>query len=300
MDIRSLEVFCRIVELKSFSRAAEAVHLTQPTVSGHIKALEEELEVHLFDRLGKTIAPTKAGELLYGYARKILALRTEAEQAVHQFTGTLKGTLVIGGSNIPGGYVLPLLMAEFKEANQEVSMVLRIGDSEAISKAVAEGVCELGVVGARFDDSRLTYHRFIEDELVVVVPGGHPWAKREAIPLEELPKEPFTARERGSGSRRFVERRLQELGLEPGSLKTVAELGSVEAIRSAVKAGCGFSIVSSRAIESDVECGSLAAVRIKGVKLVRDFFIIHHKSRSRSPICQAFLEFLLQKALAPR
>ncbi len=300
MDIRSLEVFCRIVELKSFSKAAEAVHLSQPTVSGHIKALEEELRIRLFDRLGKTVAPTKAGELLYGYARKILTLRAEAEQAVHQLLGNLKGTLVLGGSTIPGGYVLPPLMAEFKAAHREVSMILKIGDSEAISRAVAEGTCELGVVGARFDEGRLTYHRFLEDELVVVVPGGHPWAKHKAIPLEELPKEPFIAREKGSGSRRFVEQRLQELGLEPGSFKIVAELGSGEAIRSAVKAGCGFSIVSARAIEADVMCGSLAAVRIKGVRLVRDFFIIHHKSRSRSPIAEAFLDFLLQKAPAPR
>lgn len=300
MDIRALEVFCKIVELKSFSKAAEAVGLTQPTVSGHIKGLEEALEVRLFDRLGKTVAPTKAGELLYGYAKKILALRGEAEQAIHQFKGSLKGTLVLGGSNIPGGYALPPLMAEFKEANPQVSIVLKIGDSEAISRAVAEGSLELGVVGAKFDDGRLSYHEFIEDELVIAVPADHPWSKKSTIPLEELSKEPCIVRERGSGSRRFVEKRLAEFGVDVAGFTVVAELGSVEAIRSAVKAGCGFAFLSSRAIETDLECGSLAAVRIEGVRLVREFYIIHHKSRSRSPICQAFLDFLLQRALPSR
>jgi len=296
MDIRALETFCKIMELRSFSKAAEAVHLTQPTVSGHIKALEERLQVKLFDRLGKTVAPTKAGELLYGYARKILAMKREAEQAIHQFKGSLKGSLVIGGSNIPGSYVLPPLMAAFKATHPEVAIVLKVGDSEAVCRAVADGSCELGVVGARFDEGRLAYLKFVEDELVLAVPADHPWAKRRSVTLKDLSRESFLVREKGSGSRRFVEKALEEAGVDVGSFKVVAELGSMEAIRSAVKLGCGVSFVSLRAIEEDVNAGSLAALRVQGVKLIRDFYIIHHKSRSRSPIAQAFLDFLLKEA----
>lgn len=296
MDIRALETFCKVMELRSFSKAAEAVHLTQPTVSGHIKALEERLQVKLFDRLGKTVAPTKAGELLYGYARKILTLKREAEQAIHQFKGSLRGSLVIGGSNIPGSYILPPLIAAFKATHPEISIVLKVGDSEAVCRAVADGSCELGVVGARFDEGRLTYLKFVEDELVLAIPADHPWAKRRSVALKDLSRESFLVREKGSGSRRFVEKALEEAGVDVGSFKVVAELGSMEAIRSAVKHGCGVSFVSLRAIEEDVNAGSLAALRVQGIKLIRDFYIIHHKSRSRSPIAQTFLDFLLEEA----
>ena len=136
MDLRELQVFCKIVELKSFSRAAEAVFLTQPTVSGHIKALEEELGLRLFDRAGKHITATKAGELLYGYARRMLAVRAEAEQALAEFKGGLKGSLCIGGSSIPGAYVLPPLIARFKQEYPDVKIHLKIGDSREACRAV--------------------------------------------------------------------------------------------------------------------------------------------------------------------
>ncbi|MGH7478769.1 MAG: LysR substrate-binding domain-containing protein, partial [Candidatus Methylomirabilales bacterium] len=176
MDIRALEVFCKIVELKSFSRAAEAVYLTQPTVSGHIKALEEFVGVKLLDRLGREVLPTKVGELLYGYAKQILALRNQAIQALEEYKGSLKGHLVIGGSTIPGEYVLPALLATFKARYPEISLTLKIADSREIVRGVLEGTVELGAVGAKFDDGQLIYLKLLEDELVLALPPGHAWA----------------------------------------------------------------------------------------------------------------------------
>ncbi len=292
MDLHALEVFSKIVELKSFSRAAEAVLLSQPTVSGHIKALEDALGLRLFDRAGKTITPTQAGDLLYGYARRILALRAEAEQALAEFKGGLKGSLCIGGSSVPGAYILPVLIARFKQDYPDVTIHLKIGDSREACRAVAEGHCDLAAVGARFEDARLRFEPLAEDELVLVVPSKHPWARRPSVRPKDLPGQPFIVREVGSGSRQYAERALAEKGLDPAALRVVAEMGSNEAVRQAVKAGSGVAIMSRRAVEDDLKAGSLAAVRIESVRFLRQFYIASHRTRTQSPACRAFLRLL--------
>ncbi len=294
MDIRALEVFCRIVELKSFSRAAEAVYLTQPTVSGHIKALEEFVGVKLLDRLGREVLPTKVGELLYGYAKQILALRNQAIQALEEYKGSLKGHLVIGGSNIPGEYVLPTLLATFKARYPEISITLKIADSREIARGVLEGMYELGAVGAKFDDGQLIYLKLLEDELVLALPPGHAWASKPVVALEELVEQPMILREVGSGSRKVFEDALHAARLDSSALMVVAELGSTEAIRQAVKSGAGASVISRRAIQDDLDRGTLRTVPLGGIKLTRDFYLVYHKNRSRSPLCEAFANFLLE------
>lgn len=293
MDIRALEVFCKIVELKSFSKAAEAVYLTQPTVSGHIKGLEEFVGLKLLDRLGREVVLTKAGELLYGYAKQVLALRNQALQALEEYKGSLKGHLMIGGSNIPGEYVLPALLARFKAQYPEISLTLRIGDSKEIARGVLDGTYELGAVGAKFDDGQLVYTKLLEDELVVALPAAHRWAARPAVPLAELLGQPIILREVGSGSRKVLEEALQSAGLNASALTVVAELGSTEAIRQAVKSGAGISVISFRAIQEDLERGTLCTVPVEGLRLTRDFYLIYHKNRSRSPLCVTFTTFVL-------
>ncbi|MFQ5989780.1 MAG: selenium metabolism-associated LysR family transcriptional regulator [Candidatus Methylomirabilales bacterium] len=293
MDIRALEVFCKIVELKSFSKAAEAVYLTQPTVSGHIKGLEEFVGLKLLDRLGREVVLTKAGELLYGYAKEILALRNQALQALEEYKGSLKGHLIIGGSNIPGEYVLPALLARFKAQHPEISVTLRIGDSREIARGVLEGTYELGAVGAKFHDGQLIYTKLLEDELIVALPPQHPWAARTAVSLAELFRQPIILREVGSGSRKVLEDALRSAGLDTGSLTVVAELGSTEAIRQAVKGGAGISVISFRAIQEDLEHGTLRMIPLEGLRLTRDFYLIYHKNRSRSPLCETFATFVL-------
>lgn len=294
MDIRALEVFCRIVELKSFSKAAEAVYLTQPTVSGHIKGLEEFVGLKLLDRLGREVVPTKAGELLYGYAKQVLALRNQAIQALDEYKGSLKGHLVVGGSNIPGEYVLPALLARFKTRYPDISITLKIADSRQIARGVLDGAYELGAVGARFDDGQLVYMKFLEDELVLVLPADHPWGAKPAVNLAEISAQQIILREVGSGSRKVLEEALRSAGMNPDALAVVAELGSTEAIRQAVKAGAGISVISLRAIQEDLERGTLRTVPLEGIRLTRDFYLVYHKNRSRSPLCETFMTFLLQ------
>jgi DNA-binding transcriptional LysR family regulator len=294
MDLRALEVFCKIVELRSFSRAAEAVVLTQPTVSGHIKALETELGLRLFDRAGKTVTPTRTGDILYGYARRILALREEAQQAVNEHRSGLKGHLVLGGSSIPGAYILPALVAAFKRAHPEVTISLLVSGSREIVRSVIEGSCEVGMVGARFEEGRVHYEPFAQDELVLAVPAAHPWAGRSTVRPTELAGQPFILRERGSGTRKVMEQALADHAVDPGRLRVVLEVTGNEAVRQALKAGAGISVISRRAIEDDIRYKAVAALRIRGIKLVRDFFLVKHKSRSRSPLGKAFLSFLKQ------
>lgn len=298
MDIRALEVFCRIVELKSFSKAAEAVYLTQPTVSGHIKGLEEFVGMKLLDRLGRQVVPTKAGELLYGYAKQVLALRTQAIQALEEYKGSLKGHLIIGGSTIPGEYVLPTLLAQFKARYPDISITLRIADSQKIARGVLDGTYELGTVGAKFDDGQLVYLKLLEDELVLALPANHAWAARSAVAVGELSEQPFILREVGSGSRKVLEDALRSAGLNSSALKVVAELGSTEAVRQAVKSGAGISVISVRAIREDLERGTLRTVPFEGARLTRDFYLVYHRNRSKSPLCDTFMTFLLQ-SVAP-
>ncbi len=296
MDLRALEVFCKIVELRSFSRAAEAVHLTQPTVSGHIKALETELELRLFDRAGRTITPTRAGELLHSYARRILALRDETLQAINEHKGGLKGHLTVGGSSIPGAYILPPLVAVFKRAHPDVTITLHVIDSREIIRGVIEGTYEVGMVGARFEEGRVHYEPFTQDELVLAVPGGHPWAGRGSVRVSELSGQSFVMRERGSGTRKVMERALADHDVDAGRLRVAMEVTGNEAVRQALRAGAGMAVISRRAIEDDIRCKTVTALRIHGVKLLREFFLVTHRSRSRSPLGNAFLSFLQQSA----
>jgi DNA-binding transcriptional LysR family regulator len=293
MDFRQLEVFARVVETRSFSRAAEALRLTQSTVSEHMRLLEEEIGSRLFDRLGRETLPTRAGDLLFGYAQRLLTLRTEALQSLQQFLGQVAGSLLVGASTIPGEYVLPPLIGAFREKFPQVSIALQIGDTRAIVEAVVEGRVELGVVGARPDQRMLQAIELMPDELVVVVPPGHAWFGRRLVTLEELKPEPLIVREPGSGSRQALEVALEEAGLGLAGLRVIAEMGSTSAIKQAVKAGVGLSIISKRAVDEECRHSLLWCMKIKDLRFTRHFYVVTHAGRSRSPLCQAFLDFLL-------
>lgn len=291
MDIKQLEIFTKIVELKSFSKAAEAVYLTQPTVSGHIHSLEEELGQRLLDRLGREVVPTRAGKVLYDYAKKMVALRDEAGQALDQLMGRMKGEIVVGGSTIPGEYLLPAIIGRFREKYPEITVVLKIGDTADIVNRVLSGECEVGIVGSKVEDSRLDYHEFVKDELIIIAASNYPMAGK-GITASALSSIPFVMRERGSGSRMTIEKRLLEIGVDPSGINIVAEMGSTEAVKQAVKAGLGVSIVSSVAVAEDLRHNSLKVIPFKGKKFLRSFYISTHRGRTMSPIGQAFLDFL--------
>lgn len=292
MDLRQLEIFVKVAELGSFSRAAEALGLTQPTVSEHIRTLESELGVRLLDRLGRGAAVTRAGELLVSYAARMLALSREARQALDSFQGKMSGALLVGASTIPGEYVLPPLIGRFKEKFPEISITLLIGDTQAVLGWVVEGRAEIGVVGARLPHRAVEYRELMPDEEVLVVPAGHPWHGRKQVSLEELASEPLLIRERGSGTRAALEAALEAAGLGLHTFRIVGEMGSTQAIKQAVKAGVGISVLSRRAVEEECRHGLLWCLGVQDLQVTRAFHVVTHKDRSRSPLAEAFRSFL--------
>jgi DNA-binding transcriptional LysR family regulator len=170
MDLWRLHIFCKVVDLKSFSRAGRAVHLSQPTVSSHIKDLEAHFDCRLIDRLAKEALPTQAGRLLYRYAKRITALRDETESAMAEFKGKVKGSLNIGGSTIPGAFVLPAMIGAFTARFPEVNVSLAIADTRQVIEAILCGDLELGVVGAVSTNNSILQTHLVEDEMCLVVP----------------------------------------------------------------------------------------------------------------------------------
>jgi DNA-binding transcriptional LysR family regulator len=299
VDLRRLEIFAKVAELGSFSRAAEALFLTQPTVSEHIRALEDELGVQLLDRLGRGASPTRAGQLFLGYTQRILALSREARQAVDQFQGRMSGELVVAGSTIPGEYLLPNLIGRFKGKYPDIAVTLLIGDTRQASDWVEEGRAELGIVGGKPTGRVLESRELLRDELVVAVAAGHPWSERDTITLAELTGEPMIVRERGSGTREALERALAAVGLDLTGFRIAGEMGSTQAIKQGVRAGIGVSIISKRAVEDECRARLLHCVKVRDLDPVRGFHLVVHRDRSRSPLALAFLEFLESSFPAP-
>jgi len=292
MEMRRLEVLCKVIELKSFTKAAEALLLSQPTVSEHIRSLEEALGERLIDRLGREVLATPAGRLFYQYARNIIQLREEAVQALEQFKGNLSGHLTLGASTIPGTYVVPRFIGSFKAVNPAIQMTLQISDTAQIVREVLEGNLEAGLIGSKWNDRRILLEELFTDELVLCVFTGHSWARKKRIRQEELIGEPFILRERGSGTRMVMERILEEHGFDSSRLFVVAEMGSTEAVRQGIKARIGLSILSRHAVEDDIQHGTLAPVEIEGIRFYRPLYLIQRRNRRLSPLCAAFLDHL--------
>jgi DNA-binding transcriptional LysR family regulator len=295
LDLYKLEIFYWVAELKSFSQAAELLSLSQPTISAHVQELERAVGGKLFYRISGKVSFTPLGQMLADRAKNLLTFKRETVAAVEQFQGTLTGELWVGGSNIPGEYLLPQKLGAFVKKYPGIKPILRIRDSAGIVEDILDGKVELGFVGYKGDDARLTFEKVWKDEMVLAVPKGHPWSRRKSIQLKELRTEKFIARERGSGTLDSVRQLLSKSRVPADELLNVSmELGSTEAIKEALKAGFGVSILSRISIRHELAERRLVAVPIRGLTMERDFYQIHHRRRPLHPIAQAFRDFLKQ------
>jgi len=293
LDLHKLEIFYWVAEHKSFSQAAELLSLRQPTVSAHVQELEKAVGGKLFYRVPGKISLTPLGEMLAEKAKNLLAFKRETVAAVERFHGTLSGELWVGGSSIPGEYILPRILGEFTKRFPHIKPILRIGDSAGIVEDVLDGKVELGFVGFRSDDARLTFEKIWDDEMVLAVPQGHPWSKRQSIPLTDLRTEKFISREHGSGTldsfRQLIKKRHRST---EEILNVSMELGSTEAVKEALMAGFGYSILSRISISHELKEGTIVEVPIRGLTLKRGFYDVYHRRRPLHPIAQAFRGFL--------
>ncbi len=296
-SFRELEIFCKVVELESFSKAADAVFLVQASVSERIAALENKVGTRLLDRLGRKVIPTAAGELLHKHATLLLEMKETAHLEMEKFLGLEQGDISMGGSTIPGEYIFPALIGRFNKKYPHLSVKLTIADSGEIENHVLAGRLELGVIGFKSSHPNILCRPLWKDELVLAVPARHPWARRKAVSLEELRNTPFILREEGSGTLKILETHLRESG-ESGTdaLQVVARFGSSTAVKEGVKSGLGLSILSARAIETEVQSGLLKALKVKDLSMSRSFFLIRNRLRIASPSCRAMLNFLLTTA----
>ncbi|MBW1944622.1 MAG: LysR family transcriptional regulator [Deltaproteobacteria bacterium] len=297
-DLRQLEIFQKVVDLQSFSKAADAVFLAQASVSERIASLEDAVGTRLLDRLGRKVVPTKAGELLYKHATLLLGMKRTASLEMENFLGLKQGEIHMGGSTIPGEYILPKLIGRFREKFPLVSVTLAVGDTVEIEKKVVEGDFELGIIGSKSTHRSLSSHELWKDELFVAVPASHPWAERREVPVKKLYEEPFISRETGSGTLQIMEKHLREKAgsKETASFNVVARFGSSTAVKEGIKAGMGFSILSSRAIDTELKTGILKALRVTRLSMERSFYLIKDRRRIASPLCRAMTDFLLASA----
>jgi len=292
-DFRQLEAFCKVVELGGFTRAARALHLAQASVSERVANLEAALDTKLLDRMGRGVAPTKVGEFLYGQALELLEQKRNVGLEVEAFLGRWKGTIRVGGSTIPGNYILPSLLAGFRRAYPESIVDLTIGDSDGIAQAVLQGDLELGFVGSLGSIGGLDSELLWSDELVLAVPRGHRWCAGGRVTLKEVAAEPLILREAGSGTQQSL---LADLGdaLEGGdALNAACILGSSDAVKEGIKCGLGVAFISSRAIQTELDAGILETVEVEGLPLTRRFHLVRDPRRARSPLCAALTDFVL-------
>ena len=296
IDFRHLETFCRVAALKSFSRAADDLFLTQPTVSGHILSLERSLSLRLFDRTGREIRLTKAGEMFLRYASKILTVRKDLLNALSEFSQGIRGELSLGASTIPGEYLLPSLMGDFKREHPRFTLSLKISDTKDIVQELLQGHIEFGLIGAKVDHPSLLHEKFEEDEIIVIAPSGHPLSRKRSVGFEDLLKEPWIIREEGSGTQMTVERALRKKGKSLKDFNVTIEMGSTSSVKEGVKAKLGLAFISRRAVEEELSRNLFTSITLDGLKSIsRQIYIVSQRGRTVSPAGMEFLRFLKKR-----
>lgn len=291
-----LTVFRAVAEHLSFRKAAEELHLTQPAVSLQIKALEEDLDVQLFDRTGRRPRLTAAGVLLAKYAQKSGEILELAGYEVSSLGGNGAGRLSLGASTTIAQYVLPALLGGFLKVHPRVRPTLVSGNTEHIVEALEQGTIALGFIEGPPRSANVRTEAFLRDELVLIAPVTHAWSRRRALTPAEVAAGPLLMRERGSGTRRIIELALEHVGVGINKLNVVMELDSTEAIKSAVAAGYGAGFVSRSAIAADLRLGrGFRVVNLAGLRLTRDFLLVLPRGPEPRGLAHDFRLFLLEK-----
>ncbi len=290
MADRRLQVFFTVARLLSFTKAAETLHMTQPAVTFQVRQLEEYFNTRLFDRTHNRISLTDAGNLVYGYAEKIFDLYNEMENMIKDMTGEISGSLTIGASTTIAEYMLPSLLGDFRKRYQDVVIHLKVSNTEGVVSMVENNVIDLGVVEAPVGNKNLVVETCRNDRLVAIVPNGHPLASHDVVHLDELLEYPFICREEGSGTREVIEEYICHAEGCKDGLNVAMELGSPEAVKGAVEAGMGISIVSEATIAKEVQLGTLAAVELDP-PMERPFSFVHQKQKFRVRVMDELLEF---------
>ncbi len=293
IDFKELEAFVHVLELRSFSKAARRLYLSQPTVSGYIASLERKLSSKLLIRTTKEIFPSETGNIVYGYAKEILRLREATVQAVGNLHTKMKGVISVAASTIPGQYYLPKLLRAFREKYPDISFNLQMADSAEVVDLVTTRKVDIGFAGARFHNTKCVFSEFADDRLVIITPNEPRFQAlpQTAFPSAQLAKETFICREEGSGTRMETEQFLRRMGVDPAAVDLAVEVRSTELIKQMVSEGVGISIISERASRDHCRFGKLLAFDADNVNIRRKLYILRHKNGILSPVSQVFFDF---------
>ncbi len=289
-----LLVFVTVAEKKNFSRAGEELNLTQPAISQHIHCMEEHYRARLFERSNKKVEFTQAGQILYSYAKQILALHQKAERVVTDLIELVTGKMVVGASMTIGEYVLPRLLGAYARKFPAVELAMTIGNTAMIYEHTLNGSIDIGLVEGPVEHSHLQVEPFLGDEMVLIVPADHALAEKPLVMPEDLRGQTFILREDGSGTRLAAENALHDMGLIPDR---VIQLGSTQAIKQAVEAGLGISFMSCWAIHKEVTLLTLKPLRNKDMLITREFNIIRNHTRFQSRACEEFIRFITSEEI---
>ncbi|MCK5606068.1 LysR family transcriptional regulator [Candidatus Pacearchaeota archaeon] len=291
----SLKIFYTAAQLKSFTKAAQVLNLTQPAVTFQIKNLEDELKTRLFDRDANKITLTHTGKILLNHAEKILLEYEKAKEEISKISGKLCGDIRIGIASVLGKYFLPKLIGYFKQEYRDIEIIMLVGNSGKLIQDLRQHTVDLIIVSEPVSVQHFVVRPFVEDELVVIVNPQHKWAKRGAIELKELLKENIIIREDGSGTREVLKNFLSSKNISFKSLKAIMTMGGSEALKSAVESGIGYGIVSNMAIRSEIKLGLLKQIKIRGEILKRSFLVVYSKKQYNKHLISSFLDVIYTK-----
>jgi DNA-binding transcriptional LysR family regulator len=295
MTLEQLRIFVAVAEREHVTQAARDLYMTQSATSAAVTALEGRYATKLFDRIGRRIALTEAGRLFLIEARAVLARAAAAEQVLADLADLKRGSLSLAASQTIASYWIPQVIARYRSRFPGIAISQTIGNTEYVASRVRDGAADLGFAeGEMIDDPALAIMPVAEDELVLVVPKKHAWARRAPRSAKEIKAGPWVLREPGSGTRAIFEAALPRLGLAADDLEVALEVPSNEAVRAAVEAGSGVTAISRLVVANAIRAGTLVAVKLALPR--RHFFMLRHKERYTTKAAQAFVDLVAGKS----
>ncbi|AGL00480.1 transcriptional regulator [Desulfoscipio gibsoniae DSM 7213] len=299
MQIKQLEAFLLIAQLKNFTKAAAQLDTSQPAVSFQIKSLEEELGILLFERTDKKVVLTEAGRLLYPIAMQMIRQYNKIKAGIDDLREVKAGYLMLGATSVAGEWLLPLFIGGFREQYPAVSVALRVGDSAQVSQWLKDREVEIGIAGCPVKAEGVECEPWVTDHMVMITPPWHP-IKGEEVPLAALTNESIIVRETGSGSRQALEQQFLKHNVTLDQFTSLLELGSTQALINAVRLGLGISVVSRWAVAELLERGALGEVTVPGVKLSYELYLAWNRPDQESLVSRAFRSFISDEDIKQR
>lgn len=297
MDFRQLETFVQVVQSRSFSKAAEKLFITQPTVTNHIKNLEEEIGTLLLNRMGKKISLTNAGTILYNEALNIINSLQMIKHELSIYSKEIKGHLDIVSSSVPRKYLIPLIIDAFLKEYNNVTFSISDDDSQEVVNSILDSYTDFGFIGGKYPNPNLEYIDLINDKLVMIASNDFKseLSNFDEITIYDIIDGKFIFREEGSATRNTFVSEFEKHNISLSQLDTVAYVRDIDTIKHMVSLGIGFSFISEKLIKDDIRLNKYKAYNVKGLDLSRKYYFVYHKNRQLTPLGETFKNFILQQ-----